>query len=260
MEEKEVYNGACYTGARYQEAEDTQQELGEDERMKQEEVKVCEANEPLISVTIVLCGRSGVGKTALADTLLALGELRAEPSSSSESPRWCWRQGQVSGHRLSVLEMPSLSDTRLSKQQLMKETWHYLSLCDPGVHAFLLVTPALPLTDEDQQEAQLIQELFSQRVSDYCIVLLTCGDTLNRDTAAESLEKSMLVQKFGGRSHVFNKSPESSAQVSKLLEHIDTMSSATAQHCYTLDMYLQAKVDLLVDQKLQEMAKYKSDL
>ncbi|XP_033182040.1 GTPase IMAP family member 7-like [Anabas testudineus] len=46
----------------------------------------------------------------------------------------------------------------------MEESFRCISLCDPeGVHAFILVLPVGPLTDEDKGELETIQNTFSSR-------------------------------------------------------------------------------------------------
>ncbi len=52
------------------------------------------------------------------------------------------KEGKIDGRQISVIELPVLS--RLSEEEVMRETQHCLSLCDPGVHQFILVTPVCP--------------------------------------------------------------------------------------------------------------------
>ncbi|KAK5870627.1 hypothetical protein PBY51_003558 [Eleginops maclovinus] len=56
----------------------------------------------------------------------------------------------------------------------MEESFRCISLCDPeGVHAFILVLPVGPLTDEDKGELETIQNTFKSRVNDFILILFT---------------------------------------------------------------------------------------
>ncbi|KAL6460932.1 hypothetical protein MHYP_G00308980 [Metynnis hypsauchen] len=76
------------------------------------------------------------------------------PESSSVCVR---REGEVCGRLVKLVEMPALYNTQLSEEEVMQETLHCVSLCDPGVHAFLLIIPEGRLTDEDKGEMEKIQ-------------------------------------------------------------------------------------------------------
>uniref|UniRef100_A0A3Q2CGE6 AIG1-type G domain-containing protein n=1 Tax=Cyprinodon variegatus TaxID=28743 RepID=A0A3Q2CGE6_CYPVA len=59
----------------------------------------------------------------------------------------------------------------------MEESFRCISLCEPeGVHAFILVLPVGPLTDEDKGELQAIQDTFSSR-SSACLRIVLIGKT-----------------------------------------------------------------------------------
>ncbi|XP_047237312.1 GTPase IMAP family member 8-like [Girardinichthys multiradiatus] len=169
-------------------------------------------------LNLVLCGRRGAGKTSAAKVILGQTELHSA-SNSSECVR---NQGQVCGRWVSLVELPALYGE--AQQKVMEESFRCISLCDPeGVHAFILVLPVGPLTDEDKGELQTIQDTFSSRVNDFTMVLFT----VESDPAApavvnfvkENKDIQKLCQSCGGRYVVLNIKDQQ--QIPELLEKVE---------------------------------------
>ncbi|KAL6460961.1 hypothetical protein MHYP_G00309270 [Metynnis hypsauchen] len=164
-------------------------------------------------LNFVLCGRDRVVKASLSDLLLdkktskhQLDQRELSPESSSVCVR---REGEVCGHLVTLVEMPALYNTQLSEEEVMQETFRCVSLSDPGVHAFLLIIPVGPLTDEDKGEMEKIQRIFSSRVTEHTIVLFTTEWNTNKRAAIEfveqSLETKQILRLCGGRYKILEK-------------------------------------------------------
>ncbi|KAI4899670.1 hypothetical protein NFI96_009509 [Prochilodus magdalenae] len=126
-----------------------------------------EAKEQLSErLNLVLCGSDGAVKSSISD--LILGQREPSPGSSSVCVR---REGAVCGRLVTLVEMPALYNTQLSEEEVMQESLRCVSLCDPGVHAFLLIVPEGRLTDEDKGELEKVQRIFETRK-------YTCGAVL----------------------------------------------------------------------------------
>uniref|UniRef100_A0A3Q0RV15 AIG1-type G domain-containing protein n=1 Tax=Amphilophus citrinellus TaxID=61819 RepID=A0A3Q0RV15_AMPCI len=120
------------------------------------------------STNLVLCGSGGTGKTSVVSGILGQKKFNP-PTSSSECVK---HQGEVCGHWVSLVELPALYGK--PQETVMEESLRCISLCDPeGVHAFILVLPVAPLTDEDKGELETIQNTFSSRVNDFTMILFT---------------------------------------------------------------------------------------
>ncbi|XP_071380650.1 GTPase IMAP family member 8-like [Centroberyx affinis] len=198
-------------------------------------------------LNLVLCGRRAAGKTSAAKAIL--GQMLLDPSSKSAE---CVKhQGEVCGRWVSLVELPALNGNPL--EEVTKESLSCLSLCDPeGVHAFVLVIPVAPLTDEDKGELETIQNTFSSRVDDFTVILFTVESDptapavvhfVNRDRDIQRLRQSC-----GGRYVVLN--IKDKQQVPEVLDAVEQMRlSKDESCCYTTEMFAHAQVDKVIKQE-----------
>ncbi|XP_061079200.1 GTPase IMAP family member 8-like [Conger conger] len=215
----------------------TQQKM--ERKQKPQEMKVARGD-PL---NLVLFGRRGAGKTSAVNTILGQRESSVDPSPSSVCKR---REGEVCGHLVTVVEMAA---------DVTYETRQCASLCGSGVHAFLLVTPAGPLTDEDKAEITRIQELFGSRVTDYMLVLFIHGSTIAKPVLnfpQGSKDTQELLKMCGNRFFVFNNEDiVNNTMVPELMKAIEEMNKATKSY-FSLDMYWEAQLERK-DRKIREL-------
>ncbi|AWP07721.1 putative GTPase IMAP family member 8-like [Scophthalmus maximus] len=205
------------------------------------------------SLNLLLCGRRGAGKTSAAEAILGRTDLH-----SSQSVR---HQGEVCGRQVSLVELPALYGKPL--EAVMEESLRCVSLCDPdGVHAFLLVLPVGPLTDEDKGELQTIQSTFSSRVDDFTMILFTVESDPTDPAVVDFLNKTDDIQELcrscGGRSVVLNIKDEQ--QVSEMLDAVDKMRRNKDKPCsYTTATFAQAGIRKIMKQErdITELQKLK---
>ncbi|KAF0022556.1 hypothetical protein F2P81_025182 [Scophthalmus maximus] len=205
------------------------------------------------SLNLLLCGRRGAGKTSAAEAILGRTDLH-----SSESVR---HQGEVCGRQVSLVELPALYGKPL--EAVMEESLRCVSLCDPdGVHAFLLVLPVGPLTDEDKGELQTIQSTFSSRVDDFTMILFTVESDPTDPAVVDFLNETDDIQELcrscGGRSVVLNIKDEQ--QVSEMLDAVDKMRRNKDKPCsYTTATFAQAGIRKIMKQErdITELQKLK---
>ncbi|XP_040897589.1 GTPase IMAP family member 8-like isoform X2 [Toxotes jaculatrix] len=198
-------------------------------------------------LNLVLCGRRGAGKTSAAKAILGQTELRSV-SNSSECVR---HQGEVCGRRVSLVELPALFGK--PPETVMEESLRCVSLCDPeGVHAFILVLPVDPLTDEDKGELETIQTTFSSPVYDFTIILFTVESDHTDPAVVNFLNESQLIQELrqscGGRSVVLN--IRDKQQVPELLDAVDQMR-VKGSRCFNKDAFTKAQMEKVVKLKAE---------
>ncbi|MBN3322747.1 GIMA7 GTPase, partial [Atractosteus spatula] len=149
--------------------------------------------------------------------------------------------------------MLGLLNAGLSEEEVVRQTGRCVSLCEQGIQAFLLVIPLGQLTDEEKGGVEWIQRRFGERAVGFTMLLLTYGDELGSSSVEESLrgnrELGLLVDRCEGRYHSCRKSCSRQAEVTELLQKIDSMVSGNRDSCYTREMYKE------VELRLQEVEK-----
>ncbi|XP_073321909.1 uncharacterized protein [Pagrus major] len=193
------------------------------------------------ALNLVLCGRRGAGKTSAAEAILG-----PSVSSSSECVQ---SRGEVCGRWVSLVELPALCGK--PQEEVMEESLRCISLCDPeGVHAFILVLPVGPLTDEDKGELETIQSTFSSQVNDFTMILFTVESdptapaVVNFVKEKEDIQE--LLQSVGGRYVVLN--INNKQQIPELLDTTEKMR-AEGSRSFTKDMFTKALMEEVVKQQ-----------
>ncbi|XP_074511257.1 GTPase IMAP family member 8-like [Sebastes fasciatus] len=186
---------------------------------------------------LVLCGRRGAGKTSAAKAILGQTELQSV-SSSSECVK---HQGEVCGRRVSLVELPALYGK--PEEEVMGESFRCISLCDPeGVHAFILVLPVGPLTDEDKGELKTIQNTFSSPDNDFTMILFTVESDPTAPDVVQFMNENNgiqeLCQSCGGRYVVLN--IKDKQQIPELLDAVEEMRDERSR-CFTMKMFTTAQ-------------------
>ncbi|KAL6460936.1 hypothetical protein MHYP_G00309020 [Metynnis hypsauchen] len=131
--------------------------------------------------------------------------------------------------------MPALYNTQLSEEEVMQETLCCVSLCDSGVHAFLLVIPEGRLTDENKGEIEKIQMMFGSRINSHTILLIT-ADSQQEERELDEATKTLTETCRGGH-YVFGLDSD----VSGLIERVEQLM--LENNIYTLLSYLDAQIE-----------------
>ncbi|XP_030273889.1 GTPase IMAP family member 8-like [Sparus aurata] len=201
------------------------------------------------ALNLVLCGRRGAGKTSAAEAILGQTEF----PSVSNSSECVQSQGEVCGRWVSLVELPALCGK--PQEEVMKESLRCISLCDPeGVHAFILVLPVGPLTDEDKSELKTIQNTFSSRVNDFIMILFTVESDPTAPAVVDFVRKNgdiqELLQSCGGRSVVLN--IKDKQQIPELLDTVDKMKLRPNKDklcSYTTETFAFAQIEKMRQQE-----------
>ncbi|KAM9810583.1 uncharacterized protein ACB057_004531 [Neosynchiropus ocellatus] len=166
-------------------------------------------------LNLILFGGFPAGKSAIAAALTGTtGPLKSGVKYEAE----------VGGDRLSVVELPALCGK--SSEEVMSEMLRCVSLFPEGVHAFALVLPLEPLSEENKEELQTIQ----QRANDYTMIIFTTdsspSDPRVRQYMQAKKEIQELCQNFRGRHLVLN--PADGQQILELLDNVKSMKVGRA--------------------------------
>ncbi|XP_073799892.1 interferon-induced very large GTPase 1-like isoform X2 [Danio rerio] len=189
-------------------------------------------------LNVLVCGSDVSLKSSISELILQHTHRKLESVRTDVD---------LHGRLINVLELPALFNTGLSEEEVMRQTLRCVSLCHPGVHAFLLIIPDAPLNNEDRAEMEEIQKIFSSRINKHIMILIMQNS--EHQTAELNEETQAVIQSFGGRHQYFN----SETQVSTLMENIEKMLEENRGGVYSTETFLEVQMKKL--KKYEEMKK-----
>ncbi|XP_076581722.1 GTPase IMAP family member 7-like [Chaetodon auriga] len=211
---------------------------------------------------IVILGKTGVGKSYLANTIVGEQLFTVGSTLSSETSECRAETRSVNGRSITLVDTPGLFDTHKPEEELKSEIVRCIMECAPGPHAFLIVLKVERFTEHEQAVFTRINRYFSEEVFRYATVVFTHGDQLpERQTIEDLVQQNRrvrdLVRRCGGRCHVidnryWNRNSEDEYrsnrfQVEALLNTLDEMVRENNGRYYTNEM-LQA-VQQMINQE-----------
>ncbi|XP_048015928.1 GTPase IMAP family member 8-like [Megalobrama amblycephala] len=186
-----------------------------------------------VKLNLVVCGSDGTLKSSISELILQQTDRRSDVD--------------LHGRQISLVDLPALFNTRLSEEEVMRQTLRCVSLCHPGVHVFLLIIPDAPLNNEDKAEMEEIQRIFSSRINKHMMILIMQNSEHHTEELNE--ETQSVIERFGGRHHFFGPN----TQVSTLMENIEKMLKENRGELYSTETFLEAQMEKLM--KYEEMKK-----
>uniref|UniRef100_A0AAQ4NSR8 AIG1-type G domain-containing protein n=1 Tax=Gasterosteus aculeatus aculeatus TaxID=481459 RepID=A0AAQ4NSR8_GASAC len=212
---------------------------------------------------IVILGKTGVGKSSLANTILGEDVFQIGFNGVSATSECQSETRRVDGRDVTLIDTLGVFDTGRSEEELKPAIVKCITECSPGPHAFIIVFKVEAFTDQEQDVINKINQFFSEEAFKYATVLFTRGDQLKEGQTIEEYFHnnhlvSDLIKKCGGRCHVIdnkywkNNQPYeyrcNQFQVKQLMKTIDHMIEENKGSCYTNEM-LQAVEKLIQEEE-----------
>lgn len=207
---------------------------------------------------IVVLGKTGAGKSSLANTLCGKTAFKPDHSPASGTSKCQSEFMSISGRDIMLIDTPGFFDTGRSEEEMKPEIVRCITECAPGPHVILIVLKVEKFTEHEKAVFEQMKSHFSEEVFKYATVLFTHGDQLPdgmkiEDFVKENKNLNDLVKKCESCHVIDNKYWKKNQDdeyrsnqyhVQELLKTIDKIIRVNKGGCFTNEMLQGVKQEI----------------
>ncbi|XP_068605602.1 GTPase IMAP family member 9 [Brachionichthys hirsutus] len=192
---------------------------------------------------LMVVGSSGPSQFLLTNAILGREVFPENMASISESRK---SFGELDGRRVAVINGPNLYDKDISQQKRKMELRRAKCLSVPGPHAFLVAFDLEKISPNEMRAPKLMKERFGRHSLTHCMVLLACEENVERAALEKRVRKTdwhlrELIEKNGGRFHLFSKNWSDCTRDWELLQKIERMVASLGGGCFSSRTFQKAE-------------------
>ncbi|KAM9779628.1 GTPase IMAP family member 4 [Neosynchiropus ocellatus] len=204
-----------------------------------------------LELRLLVVGSSGPSQFQLTNAILGREEFLKDTSSLSSSRK---NIGELAGRRIAVINAPNIYDKDISPAKRKMEVRRSKCLCIPGPHLFLVAFDIEKISPNDIKTPKLMMKRFGRHCLRHCIVLLAYEGNLDGPSVENRVKKTDwhlrdLIEKFGGRFHVFSKNWRDRSRDRELRQKIELMVASLGGGCFSSSTFQKAEDSVRKEEK-----------
>ncbi|XP_044187955.1 GTPase IMAP family member 6 [Thunnus albacares] len=204
-----------------------------------------------MELRLMVVGSSGSSQLLLTNAILGREEFSKDVISISDSRK---NVGELAGRRMAVINGPNIYEKDISQVKRKMELRRSKCLCIPGPHAFLVAFDMEKISPNDIRTPKLLMRRFGRHCLRHCMVLLACEGNTEGAALEDRVKKTdwhlrELIEKFGGRFHVFSKNWRDRSRDRELLQKIERMVASLGGGHFSSRTFQKAEVSVKKEEK-----------
>lgn len=199
----------------------------------------------------MVVGSRGPTQFTLTNAILGREVFSKDIRSISDSRK---NAGELAGKRVVVINGPNIYDKDISQPKRKMELRRSKCLCIPGPHAFLVAFDMEAISLNEMKAPKLMRKRFGQHCLKHCMVLLAYDGNVEVAALENRVRKTdwhlkELIEKYGGRFHLFSKNWRDRSQDQELLQKIERMVASLGGGYFTSHTFQTAEDSVRREEK-----------